>query len=74
MSVAATERLRPPFAVRGGEDAFWVEDAGGRRFGYCYFQTSSQVGGRPDRLDRVTALRTARWIARQATAWAQPAG
>lgn len=28
----------PPWSVRRGEEAYWVEAANGMTFGYCYFR------------------------------------
>lgn len=73
MDEGLRERLRAPFAVRGGEESFWVQDARGVCFGFCYFQVTSQIGASGERMNRVLALRTVRWIARQATAWSTAA-
>lgn len=28
----------PPWTVQHNESAFWIEDASGHRFGYCYYE------------------------------------
>lgn len=57
-------RATPPFTVRSSEAAFWVEDATGLRFGYCYFEDKMVVGTGADRPSRDLARRLAHWIAR----------
>jgi hypothetical protein len=63
------DRLRPPFSVRGNEDAFWVEDVAGARFGFTYYRDKPLIGtDRSERLSRGLAERTVKWVARMATA------
>ena len=65
MAIAPAYRLKPPFRVCGGEEAYWVEDAAGRRFGFCYFDAKPFAGtGREARLAPAVALAMARQIAR----------
>jgi hypothetical protein len=62
-----TDKLRPPFKITQTDEAAWVEDADGRRFGYCYWRRSDLVGtDRSGRVSRELALRTVKWIARMA--------
>jgi len=60
------DKLRPPFRVVEGEEAFWIEDADGYRFGYCYHDGGKPtVGtGRMERLPKDVARRMAGLIAR----------
>jgi hypothetical protein len=65
------ERFTPPFVVGRSSAAYFVQDAGGYRFGYTYFRDQPLVGTDPSgRVSRQLAERTAKFIARQATAWA----
>lgn len=57
-------RAQPPFTVKSSDAAFWVEDATGLRFGYCYFEDQVVVGTGADRPSRDLARRLALWIAR----------
>ena len=34
----------PPWSVRHNDDAYWVEDANGRRFGFVYFRDRAVIG------------------------------
>jgi hypothetical protein len=65
------DRLQPPFSVHGNADAYWVEDAAGRRFGYVYWREPVITGTGETRLSRRLAQKTVKFIARQATAWAE---
>jgi hypothetical protein len=40
----ARRRFPPPWTVHQGDDSFWVEDANGRRFGFCYFRDREIAG------------------------------
>lgn len=65
MTPASPERLTPPFRAVTGDEACWVEDAAGRRFGFCYFDAKPLAGtGRMARLSPATARAMARLIAR----------
>lgn len=33
-----SRRFPPPWTVHQSDGAYWVEDALGRRFGFCYFR------------------------------------
>lgn len=60
-----SEKLTPPFKAVQVAEAWCVEDAAGRRFGYCYFDTRPFAGtGRDSRLTPELARRMARQIAR----------
>lgn len=37
-------RFPPPWTVRHNDDAYWVEDAAGNRFGFTYFRDRPLVG------------------------------
>ena len=37
-------RFPPPWTVRHNEDAYWVEDAHGKRFGFCYYRERVPIG------------------------------
>jgi hypothetical protein len=37
-------RFPPPWTVHCSDDAYWVEDASGHRFGYCYFREVQSIG------------------------------
>lgn len=66
------ERLQPPFRIGDNGDALFVEDAGGRRFGFTFYRERPLIGtDRSGRLPKVLASRVVRFIARQATAWAE---
>lgn len=59
------DKLTPPFTVKEGSESYWVEDANGYRFGFCYFSETPTVGtGRAERLSRAVARRLATQIAR----------
>lgn len=59
-------KLNPPFKVHEGPESFWVEDANGYRFGYCYHDGGKPTAGtgRMERLPRDLARRMAGMIAR----------
>jgi hypothetical protein len=58
-------RFPPPWTVRHNEDAYWVEDANGARFGFCYYRTRAVIGtGQEAWLDEEGARRIAANIAR----------
>jgi hypothetical protein len=55
----------PPWTVHSGEDAYWVEDANGRRFAFCYFRDRAVIGtGGEAWLERDQARRIASNIAK----------
>ena len=62
----SVRRFPLPWTVHGNEICFWVEDAEGKRFGYCYFDERQESIG-VDRVNRLTpaeALRIVRNIAK----------
>lgn len=62
-----TEKLLPPFKVQQTDEAAWVEDRLGRRFGYVYWRDKPIIGtDRSDRLPRGLAIRTVNWIRKAA--------
>lgn len=64
MVIEKPRRATPPFRVRGSAEAYWVEDAHGLRFGYCYFEDRQVIGTGVERPSRDLARRLATWIAR----------
>jgi hypothetical protein len=67
------ERLKPPFTIGRTDEAAWIEDADGKRFGYVYWRDRPIVGtDRSGRLSRELALRTVKWIKTVAEAAAKP--
>ena len=59
------DRFPPPWTVRHNEDAYWVEDGNGRRFGFCYFRDRAIIGtGGEAFLEREAARRIAANIAK----------
>lgn len=63
MAPKTPERAQPPFTVRQSEAAYWVEDANGMAFAYCYFDRQI-IGTGPARPSRDLARRLAVWIAK----------
>lgn len=61
-----SDRLTPPFKIRSTDDALWLEDANGLRFGYTYVRRPGTTA--MDRPTRETAERFVKWLARTATA------
>ncbi len=55
-------RFPRPWKVCQSEGAFWVEDAKGNRFGYCYFRDDRRANSDP--LTRDEARRLAANIAK----------
>jgi hypothetical protein len=51
--MAGSRRFPLPWTIHGSESAFWVEDADGKRFGYCYFDDRQDSIG-VDRVNRLT--------------------
>lgn len=45
-----SRRFPPPWTVHNSKDAWWVEDATGKRFGFCYCRS------RPDQPDAESLL------------------
>jgi hypothetical protein len=42
------DHFPPPWTVHCSDDAYWVEDATGQRFAYCYFCDMHSIrSGRP---------------------------
>jgi hypothetical protein len=66
------DRLTPPFTVHWSDGAFWVEDAAGAKFAFTYFRNQPIVGtDSSGKVSRRLAEKIAKFIARQATVWAQ---
>lgn len=40
----AIRRFPPPWTVHHGEDAYWVQDTNGRKFGFVYFRDRDVIG------------------------------
>lgn len=47
----------PPWSVHHNEDAYWVEDAHGHRFGFCYYRSMRLSSGNPAYLSEDEARR-----------------
>jgi hypothetical protein len=64
-----SDSVRPfplPWTISNSDSAFWIEDAEGKRFAYCYFDDrprSADYGG-GSRLTRAEALVIVRNIAK----------
>jgi len=41
---AMPNRFPTPWTVQHNDDAYWVEAANGRRFGFCYFREGGAIG------------------------------
>lgn len=39
-----SRRFPPQWTVHRNSDAYWIEDAGGHRFGFCYFRDHQSIG------------------------------
>lgn len=37
-------RFPPPWTVHHNDDAYWLQDANGRRFCFCYFRDRELIG------------------------------
>lgn len=57
-------RFPLPWTINGNDACFWIEDADGKRFGYCYYDERPWGIGTASagRLTRVEALRIVRNI------------
>jgi hypothetical protein len=60
--MAEQHRFPPPWAVQQNEDAFWIQDAAGPRFAYCYFRDVQTVGAGRSYLTRDAARLAERHI------------
>lgn len=61
------ERLRPPFTIGQSDEAAWIEDSSGQRFGYVYWREHAIVGtDSSGRMSKALAMRTVAWIKREA--------
>jgi hypothetical protein len=68
-----SDKLSPPFTIGSTEESAWVQDAEGKRFGYVYWRAQALVGtDSSGRLSKALAIRTVRWIKRQAEAAGRP--
>jgi hypothetical protein len=52
-------RFPLPWTLHHNDDAYWVEDATGQRFAYCYFRDVQSVGTGRSYLSRDAARRIA---------------
>ncbi len=41
------DRFPPPWTVQSNGDAYWVEDASGHRFAFCYYRDYQNIGSGP---------------------------
>ena len=57
--MASQVRFPPPWTVHHNEDAYWVEDASGQRFAYCYFRDAQSIGSGVHYMTRDGARRIA---------------
>lgn len=57
-------RFPPPWTVKDNGSAFYVEDAVGHTFGFCYYRRHAVVGTGPWHLDPDEARRIATNIAK----------
>lgn len=65
MSDPPARRFPLPWTVHHGDGSYWVEDADGKRFGYCYFRDVTFTGsGTESHLTRDEAKRIAVNIAK----------
>lgn len=72
--MAEVRRFPLPWKLHGNDACFWVEDAEGKRFGYCYFLTQARLAHDGDVLSREEALRIARNIVKLPELLHQPNG
>lgn len=56
-------RFPPPWTLHENASAYWVEDADGSRFGFCYFK-ADRAADNPAYLTKEEARRIAANIAR----------
>jgi hypothetical protein len=51
-------RFPLPWTIHGNDSCYWVEDADGKRFGFCYFdeRPGGRATGDKPRLTRAEAL------------------
>lgn len=57
-------RFPLPWTVQHNGDAYWVEDASGQRFAYCYFRDARSIGTGRSYLTRDQARRIASNVAK----------
>lgn len=57
-------RFPLPWSLHRNAEAYWVEDAGGQRFGYCYFRENQSIGSGRSYLTEDQARRIASNIAK----------
>ena len=62
--VASQIRFPPPWTIHHNEDAYWVEDASGQRFAYCYFRDAQSIGSGVQYMTQDSARRIASKIAK----------
>lgn len=58
------DKLSPPFKIHHNDDAYWLEDAAGVRFCYCYFRDRPIVGTGADKPSGDIARRFTALVAR----------
>ena len=51
-------RFPPPWTVKNNDDAYWLEDAEGHEFGYCYFREDRPANSDPLTRDEARRLVT----------------
>ena len=62
--MATPNRFPLPWTVHRNDDAYWVEDATGQRFAFCYFRDVQAIGPGHSYLTRDSARRLARNVAK----------
>ena len=58
------KRFPPPWTVQHNNDAYWVEDATGQKFAFCYYKDAASIGSGRSYLTRDQARRIASNIAK----------
>lgn len=66
-------RFRPPWTVHSNDDAYWVQDADGKQFGFCYWRDDMAGITSAAILSRDEARRLATNIARLPQLLGRPA-
>ena len=62
--MAEPVRFPPPWTVHHNDDAYWVQDASGQRFAYCYFREVQSIGSGMGYMTQDSARRIASNVAK----------
>ncbi len=62
--MSESRRFPPPWTVHRNGDAYWIEDAGGQRFAYCYYRDAQSIGSGRSYLTEDQARRIASNVAK----------